>query len=288
MMRAEIQVSDAKGTLVNGSYTLNWVSPSRWREEIRFGNYERLRVGEANGYWQRSGLNYQPEVVFELDRLLHVRDVLRVASKQTLGKIKNREKDGIRQKCTEVKWITQVDRVICFDEAGGNLLSVEYPRGQNQSPPVMSRIEYSAFNTIDGKRVPYEIRALRDKKPTAAVKILEIVKTNEENAAQFEKLENAEFWPHCDDMQEVESVSRIQPVYPMSARTNREQGRVILYAVIEADGSLSHLTVIQRATPTLESAAVEAVRHWRYKPASCGQLPIRIETSIETDFWLQY
>jgi hypothetical protein len=44
LMRAELQVFDAKGTPVHGDYSLDWVSPSKWREEIRFGKYERLRV----------------------------------------------------------------------------------------------------------------------------------------------------------------------------------------------------------------------------------------------------
>jgi hypothetical protein len=28
------------------------------------------------------------------------------------------------------------------------------------------------------------------------------------------------------------------------------------------------------------AAAAEAISHWRYKPAACGQTPIRMETSI--------
>jgi outer membrane biosynthesis protein TonB len=47
------------------------------------------------------------------------------------------------------------------------------------------------------------------------------------------------------------------------------------------------MTIIQRAPPDLEAAAVEAIRHWHYKPATCGQTPIRVETSIATDFWLE-
>lgn len=66
-----------------------------------------------------------------------------------------------------------------------------------------------------------------------------------------------------------------------------EHGRVIFYAGIEADGVLSHLTSIQRATPILESAAADAVRQWHYKPAACGETPTREETSISIDFWLE-
>ena len=288
LMRAEVQVSDAKGALVPGDYTFNWVSPSQWIEEIRFGSYERLRVRDAKGYWQKSGLSYQPEIIFYLDTMLHLKDALKVGPKQTLGKVRNREKSGIRQQCTEVKWAAGTERIMCFDEANGALVSVEYPRGDNQNSPEISRIEYGAFNSVGGKLVPYEIRALKNLKVIAAVKVLEIAKITEENPALFNVPMNAEFWVQCDDMQEAELADRVQPRYPTSARANHEQGRVILYAVIEADGSLSHITIIHRSTPDLEAAAVEAIRHWHYKPAACGQTPIRVETSIATDFWVQH
>ena len=64
------------------------------------------------------------------------------------------------------------------------------------------------------------------------------------------------------------------------------QEQKIFYAVIEADGTLSHLTVIQQVTPAIEAAAADAIRQWRYKPASCGATPIRVETSIAVDFYL--
>jgi TonB family protein len=288
LMRAELQVFDAKGTPVHGDYSLDWVSPSKWREEIRFGKYERLRVGDAKGYWQTTGLSYQPQIIFQLDTLLHLKDAFKVRSKQNLGKVKDRGKGGLRQKCTEVKWPKTVERNMCFDDAKGTLVSVDYPRGENQNSPEISRIEYGAFNVAGGKLVPYEIRALRDGKVIATVKILEITNITEENPAHFTVPVNSEFWAQCDDLQEAELIDRTQPVYPPSARANHEQGRVILYAVLEADGLPSHLTIIRHATPGLEAAAVEAVRHWHYKPAACGQIAIRIETSIETDFWLEY
>ena len=287
-MRAELQVFDAKGSPVHGDYTLDWVSPSKWREEIRFGQYERVRVGDPKGYWQTTGLSYQPQIIFQLDTLLQLKNALKVRSKQSLGKVKDREKSGLRQKCTEVKWTKATERIMCFDDANGALVSVDYPRRENQSPPEISRIEYSAFNAVGGKLVPYEIRALRDGKITAAVKVLEITKTTDENPAHFTVPVNAEFWAQCNNLRGAEPIDHIQPVYPPNARANHEHGRVIFYAVVEVDGSLSHLTIIRRVTPSLDAAALEALRHWHYKPALCEQTPIRMEMSMEMDFWLEY
>ncbi len=80
-------------------------------------------IRDANGYWQKSGLSYQPEIIFHLDALIHVKNLLRVGSKQTLGKVKNRRKNGVREQCTDVKWSSQTERTLCFDEGTGALLS---------------------------------------------------------------------------------------------------------------------------------------------------------------------
>lgn len=287
VMRTEIQVFNAKGGLTSGQYVVNWVSPVRWREDLRFPNYERVRVHDAKGYWQKSGLTFQPEIIFQLETLLDSRAVFKVGAKQSLGKMKSREKDGVRQKCIEVKWTTAIERILCFDEASGNLLSVDYPTLENGNPPDISRIEYDAFNNVAEKRIPFQIRAFRDRKVVATIKILEIKPTDGENPALFVAPINSEFWAQCDDMQEAEVVGRVQPQYPVSARGNRESGRVIFYAVIEADGTLSQLTLIQQVTPALETAAADAVRQWHYKPAVCGSTPIREATSIAVDFHLR-
>jgi TonB family protein len=287
-MRTEIHVLDAKGKVTPGQYVVTWQSSSRWREELEIANYKRIRVHDARGYWQQSTLGIQPEIIFQLDSLLDFKTVLKVGAKQVLGKVKSHDKDGVRQKCTEVKWASGTERILCFDEANGNLLTVEYPRSENQNPPDISRIEYRAFNKLGDKRIPYEVRAFRDRTVVVTAKVLDMTPITEDNPALFVTPTNSEFWPQCVDMQNPELVDRVQPKYPTSARSNGEQGRVVFYAVIESDGTLSHLTIIQRATPSLESAAAEAIRQWHYKPAACGSTPIRVETSIPVDFWLQH
>ena len=56
-MRAGLQVFAANGAVAHGQYLVDWVSPFRWREEIRSGSYSRVRVHNGEGYWQRSALS---------------------------------------------------------------------------------------------------------------------------------------------------------------------------------------------------------------------------------------
>ncbi|MFN8006388.1 MAG: energy transducer TonB [Terriglobia bacterium] len=284
LLHAEIQVPDTKGASLRGDYTLTWISPSRWREEFQLGKFERLRIGADKGYWEKNSLSYQPEIVFQLDTMLHLKDALRIRANQTIGNVKNHENAGGRERCTEVKWPKSADRILCFDEASGVLNSVEYAYGGNDFSTPISRIEYGGFNRVGERVFPFEIRALNGKKDIGVVRILKIEAFTVENPELFEAPTYAEFWAQCDNVVEPEVQYKIPPKYPLSARKNGEQGKVVTYAVIETDGSLSHLAIIHKATPDLEAAALQAVSEWHYKPAKCGETPIRFQTSIQSEF----
>ncbi len=284
--RAEIQVLNGSNDLIKGTYSLDWASTSQWREQINVGNYARLRVRDANGYWQKSSMSYQPEVIFHLDSLIHQDLALKLGSKETLGKLKKRQKDGVSQQCAEIKIPMGTERILCFDDAKGYLMGVDYPAFERVHPPNVTRIEFAAFTLVGEKFMPFEARAFHDRKLVASFKTLGISRFTPNDPQQFAVPAGAEFWAACDDPQAAELANRVVPQYPPMSRANGEQGRVNLYAVIEADGTTSHITALNHAAPALEASATEAVRKWRYKPASCGQTPIRVESLISTDFSL--
>ena len=74
-------------------------------------------------------------------------------------------------------------------------------------------------------------------------------------------------------------VRKIAPGYPMQARTERISGKVILSATIGADGSVGEITVVS-GSPILAEAAQQAVRQWRYRPATLNGSPIVIQKQI--------
>jgi len=111
-VKAELGIAGSDGSTAQGNYLFDWVSPTQWREEIKFANYQRLRVRDAKGYWQKSTLDFQPMLIYELSGMLHVKDVLRVRSVQTFGKVKRRESDG--QSCVAVNWRV-ADPLYCLE-----------------------------------------------------------------------------------------------------------------------------------------------------------------------------
>jgi periplasmic protein TonB len=75
------------------------------------------------------------------------------------------------------------------------------------------------------------------------------------------------------------------PEYPPLARAARIQGIVRLQAVISADGTIQHLTLIS-GHPLLVDAAIEAVTRWRYRPTLLNGEPVEVVTDIVVNFTL--
>jgi TonB family protein len=289
-LKARLEVAVAKGDVATGDYILAWVSPSQSREEINFANVQRIRVQTTNGYWQKRNLGFQPEIIFKLDTLLNSKSLLRLGTNETLGKVGAKKQGGTRLMCVDVRQGTTLNRELCFDPTNGLLVAAHFPTGANQNPAEISRIEYSDFASWEGKMFPRSIRAFKDDKFEVGVINSQLARLANVDSALFKAPQDAEFWAGCQDLDKVQAAvleNRVQPQYPSKARANRVHGRVIFYAIVEADGTLSHLTIIHPADRDLEAAAIQAVRQWHYKPTNCNNTPVRAETSISVDFWLE-
>lgn len=83
------------------------------------------------------------------------------------------------------------------------------------------------------------------------------------------------------------AVETVAPAYPELARRAHIEGVVVLDAVIGADGAVRDVRVAQGVSPLLDPAAVEAVRRWRYRPASVGARPVAVLLKVVVTFSLR-
>jgi protein TonB len=86
-------------------------------------------------------------------------------------------------------------------------------------------------------------------------------------------------------MSEGNLIRKVQPAYPPLARSARIQGAVLLQALISKQGGIVDLKVLA-GHPMLVSAAIEAVRQWRYRPYVLNNEPVEVETQITVNFSL--
>ena len=85
--------------------------------------------------------------------------------------------------------------------------------------------------------------------------------------------------------EEARPVTRVEPVYPDLAAQARVQGVVILEVLVDVQGLPSSVNVL-RSVPLLESAAIEAVRQWRWNPYKLLEKPVPFWVTVTVNFRL--
>jgi protein TonB len=78
------------------------------------------------------------------------------------------------------------------------------------------------------------------------------------------------------------------PRYPNDALRRGQQGTVLLRVHVDAGGNPGDIDIVAGSgSRSLDRAAVEAVRHWRFAPAMQGGQPVAGTVQVPIDFTLQ-
>lgn len=78
-----------------------------------------------------------------------------------------------------------------------------------------------------------------------------------------------------------------QPVYTEIARKARIQGVVIVQAIIDREGNVTNVKVLKGLPMGLEEAAVDAIKQWKFKPATLNGKPVTVYFNLTVNFKLQ-
>lgn len=280
LLQAEIRATIDKKE-ISGSYKLLWWSPDRWQEYVVLGDFRRTRDGVTDGYWQLRSLDYQPQIIFDLDRLLNIPSMLEIHAGETVRKARMRKFAGISLPCVEIDRAGVPVKDLCFDPATGLLIHAEIGK-----PGLGTTIfDYSGAIVISTDQFPDRLRLQRGTDLSIELSIDHLQQvTNVQPPQQMSGSKDFEFWRSCQDPTLEILEKTVAPDYPEVLRRAHTRGIVSFYVRIEPDGSLSHIKTLQSASPLLDRTAREAIAQWRYRPASCEGTSVEGETVIEFHF----
>jgi TonB family protein len=77
-----------------------------------------------------------------------------------------------------------------------------------------------------------------------------------------------------------------EPKYSKSARKQKIEGTVMLSMIIGTDGRPHNVKVVKSLEPSLDVLAVEAVKNWKFAPATKDGRPVAVEMRLQVDFKL--
>ena len=78
----------------------------------------------------------------------------------------------------------------------------------------------------------------------------------------------------------------MRPIYPPDAMADKVEGEVLVEALIDPDGKISHTRVIQ-SVPELDQAALDAVGLWEFTPTLLNGIPQPVFITITIRFTLK-
>jgi TonB family protein len=265
VIEAELKL-DRYGKLT-GAYRLLWESKQRWREEITLGNDYLLSIRLGDTLFVKSN-SEDAEDSLEPFTLLagYSRDLS--LPKDSKVRIKDRTRQGIQLRCVLAKQ-GESDTEYCFQDG----LYVGAPKD----------LEYGEFKRFLGKtyftRWQFKTYGLK-----YSANVADIFRPD----AIDEKYFTVDGWFR----QEIEVcnarvvpprlVSQPMPEYPESAR-GRVKGTVLVAIKISSTGRVSSMRVVS-GPEALQQAALNAVKHYKFTPALCRKLPIRVNAAVEVDF----
>ena len=84
-----------------------------------------------------------------------------------------------------------------------------------------------------------------------------------------------------------EEIDRVVPRYPPSARRSGVAGSVVIRGIVRRDGTIDDVEIIKDLPGGLGDAARDAVRQWRFRPATYQGEPIDVYYTVTVNFRLQ-
>jgi protein TonB len=92
--------------------------------------------------------------------------------------------------------------------------------------------------------------------------------------------------PIGGDVKQARLISSVPPVYPTLAKNQHVSGNVMVDALIDATGRVTTMKVVSGPT-LLQQAAMDALKQWKYQPASLDGKPVPMHLTVTLQFRLQ-
>jgi len=92
--------------------------------------------------------------------------------------------------------------------------------------------------------------------------------------------------PVGGDVKQAKLISSTPPLYPALAKTQHIEGNVRVDALVDENGRISSMKVISGPT-LLHQAAMDAIRQWKYQPATLDGKTVPMHLTVTLQFKLQ-
>jgi TonB family protein len=141
-------------------------------------------------------------------------------------------------------------------------------------------------NPDERKRIQARLEDLLTKYPSFEPQLREQLAELQRQGSDLSK-RTAEL-QKSDTDRKAKLIYKVEPKYPEDARAKKIEGSVLLGLTIDHGGLPQNIQIKRSLDPSLDQAAVEALRQWRFEPAIKDGQPVSMWITVEVYFRLDY
>ena len=275
------------GSVLEGTYTEVWVSKTQWRRETVVGDIRRTEVAAGQKRFLLEPVKALPEHIRDLAALSETGRFQPEAWKPE--KIENRKLNGSSVRCVETKpvvragihlLVTQEQEgwseapSLCFDRSSG-VLAAEIEPAMNRSQD--EACFWSDYQKFGDRLYPRAYKCMEGEQPRLEARVLEFVALHPADPGMFALPKGAKELTSCPDP--VRAPRAVYEPEPTGAPVSG--GVVVISIIVSFDGTPRDLDIVSSPNPKLEKRALEAVRQWRFRPATCDREPVEAKIAVE-------
>ncbi len=281
-LKMNFKIIKEDGSVLRGSHTEVWASKTQWRRETLLGEFRETQVVSGRKRWVLNSSTTIPE---HLGDFLSLTDIFRFQPEAWKPqKIADREIDGHSARCVETEptpW--GAGSALCFDKTIGTIAADFIPPhpGTRLGATVCLYNDYQKFGDHVLAR-SYECG--EDKQLRLEAKVVELIVEPTTDAALFTAPDGAKESVFLSCQSPVKPPTKVYDPNPERPKTSGAQTPVVINTAIGTDGKTHDLSVASTPNPDFDKVALEAVRRWTFKPASCEGEPVEVRINIFINF----
>jgi hypothetical protein len=265
-LRATVKLEQESGTEAQGTYLLQWSSPTGWREEFSFSDFRQVRVSAPGGVWEHREPFFLSLRLWELMQALNFYGRFRLPREESLGKLKIHKEGTSELRCLEIARNSSPLDEFCFQKDSAQLVSEHYL-------PSDRWYKFEDYRTIRSKFFPGHIAVYEGKRLVADFSVSEVRETDGISASLFERPAQAQLRPWC-----ASPVTGGDPLTPIYSGLVQHNGTSTLYGVIGTDGQWHQVYVLASGGASHDEEVLGALKKERWEPSSCNTGPMVVET----------
>jgi TonB family protein len=294
------------GAVLEGTYTKAWASKTQWRRETIIGDSHRVEVVAEQQRWLVESSQTLPEPALNLPALVALGRFQPEVWKPE--RIEKRKLNGGAVRCIEaapeiraglhIAAAQQIEipseaPTLCFDASSGVLAADIEPQPDtyeqytsSKPPPVLCcnvvhhtlSCFFSDYQRFGERLVARSHHCIEDGHPLLDGVVTELVIESNPAPSVFVLAGAVKERTGCPDaIRPPRVVYQPEPVNPSSS------GVVAIKLNVGVDGAARDLAIVSSPNRSLEKSALEAVREWRFRPASCDGEPVSMKIAVEVD-----